>query len=775
LSHIHHKEVNVLHSRRNGSICALGLALGLVMTNPALTEEKRPFEVHDSIEMAYFGTLNASRPLELDDDGIVSPDTRWVVKVTHRGILPEGVTEGTIWLFDAVALRRSVNDKTAKIPTPTALVRVSAGVNGIDFVADRGRTISEVRWSKDSRSVTFLGRDGRENRRLYIIDLQTQKLAALSLETQDVVGYTTSSKGFFYLAAADRHEDQEWHSTGPGIPDIQAGTGLSLIHLLYPNFLGDGCCKPLKFSLWQVTNDRAAPVVEAASKNPVEMFSHYGAQLLSLSPDETRLVTIAYDEPEARPESLLKYRVIDLGNGAVRNLLDTPAAPNEDGYDGRYRAVWSSDSQYLALTVLGRVGAPAQKDDSPISCAVLVFDLSTLRTDCAMPPREAVQGALYTVYWSSPGDKLRIRYRKPYASLYDDEVVERKHGIWKAVAKDLPPLDLPLQMTVTEGLNDPPVLLATDPKTLKSRVVFDPNPQLKDMQLVNVSVFEWKDTHGRTMKGGLAKPVGYVSGRRYPLVIQTHGFDPKKFFRMGYGETANAGRALTSRDIVVLQVGEPFEPYWRTWEAARENGTNVYLAAIDQLAAQGLIDPKKVGLTGYSATGLFVSNALTRAPDRFAAAALSNTDPGSLTDYYTYIDYLRPDYARGDARVVADAKPYGEGLKLWMERAPDFSTDKITAAILLSPATPHDLITEWSLYAQLRDQGKPVDLLYMRSGQHNLAKPLQRFAQQEMIVDWFDFWLNGHENATPAKASQYVRWEKLRAASNAQKMSQLTR
>jgi hypothetical protein len=73
-----------------------------------------------------------------------------------------------------------------------------------------------------------------------------------------------------------------------------------------------------------------------------------------------------------------------------------------------------------------------------------------------------------------------------------------------------------------------------------------------------------------------------------------------------------------------------------------------------------------------------------------------------------------------------------------------------------------------NLYAPLRDQGKPVELQYMRSGQHNLTKPLQKLAHQEMIVDWFDFSLNDHEEPDAAKAEQYVRWRKLRDLRDAQ-------
>jgi len=63
----------------------------------------------------------------------------------------------------------------------------------------------------------------------------------------------------------------------------------------------------------------------------------------------------------------------------------------------------------------------------------------------------------------------------------------------------------------------------------------------------------------------------------------------------------------------------------------------------------------------------------------------------------------------------------------------------------------------------MRLQDKPVDLLYFRGGAHVLAQPQERRISQEMNVDWYDFWLNGHEDPDPAKRAQYTRWLALRA------------
>jgi hypothetical protein len=74
------------------------------------------------------------------------------------------------------------------------------------------------------------------------------------------------------------------------------------------------------------------------------------------------------------------------------------------------------------------------------------------------------------------------------------------------------------------------------------------------------------------------------------------------------------------------------------------------------------------------------------------------------------------------------------------------------------------LVFEWGAYAKLRAQNKPIDLLYIRNGNHVSVKPGHRLVEQEMNVDWFDYWLNGRRSADPAKAAQYRRWDVIKAA-----------
>jgi hypothetical protein len=51
--------------------------------------QHRFFTVQDAVEMAYFGNIFNSSPEEShDDDGAVSPDGRFAIKITHRCCFP---------------------------------------------------------------------------------------------------------------------------------------------------------------------------------------------------------------------------------------------------------------------------------------------------------------------------------------------------------------------------------------------------------------------------------------------------------------------------------------------------------------------------------------------------------------------------------------------------------------------------------------------------------------------------------------------------------------
>ena len=505
------------------------LVLTVTVSAGTSAQEPRPFTVNDAVEMAYFGNIFESSPDRSYDDGSVSPDGRFAISITHRGVLPEGLTEGTIWMFDVADVINSIQDEDTTPSAPLVLARMSAAINGYsgDF-RDRDNILLHPKWSDDGQSVFFLGRDGHENRQLFRVDVGSREVTALSPTEQDVMAYAVNGGHVAYLAGPNVDVDELWRAAGADIPDIAVGSGTPLISLLFPNSLVYANVESLDLEVWRLREGSAEPVRDGETGSPLQVAANIIDADISISPDGTQAVAVISEAREPFDTSNAdSYRIIDLRTGSFRDSADLEAA--------------------------GLGWTPFAQRDANDSSGV--------------------------------------------------------------------------QFQVSEGLNEPPILVATISETGESRIVLDPNPQLADISLLPVDVFEWEDRHGRTNTGGLIRPANFDPGRRYPLVVQTHGFRRDRFFRVGYSDTATAGRALASRNIVVLQADEAALDIDNPPINIEETGLDVYLGAIDNLAADGVIDAERVGISGYSFSGLTAAASIAFAPERFSAAVIANADP----------------------------------------------------------------------------------------------------------------------------------------------------
>jgi hypothetical protein len=104
----------------------------------------------------------------------------------------------------------------------------------------------------------------------------------------------------------------------------------------------------------------------------------------------------------------------------------------------------------------------------------------------------------------------------------------KRDGSWQRnpERRSMPPA---FQVHLEEGLNVPPKLIAFQPDTKERILLLDLNPQFKNLKFGKEEPIRWKATDGHEVEGGLYYPVDYVPGKRYPLVIQTHGFRPDRF------------------------------------------------------------------------------------------------------------------------------------------------------------------------------------------------------------------------------------------------------
>src|SRR5205823_9011548 len=183
---------------------------------------------------------------------------------------------------------------------------------------------------------------------------------------------------------------------------------------------------------------------------------------------------------------------------------------------------------------------------------------------------------------------------------------------------------------------------------------------------------------------------------RYPLVIQTHGFDESFFSPSGPGmPTAFAARALAAAGVIVLQVNEDC-PFVTTKEGSC--AVSAYESAVSRLVSDGLVDPENIGIIGFSRSCYYVMETLTASPVHIKAASITS---GLLFDYWQYA--FNPDRGEGDA--IIGAPPFNDGLQEWLKHSPGFNLDKVNAPLMVVGQGPDVLLTMWSAYSGLHQLG----------------------------------------------------------------------
>jgi hypothetical protein len=257
--------------------------------------------------------------------------------------------------------------------------------------------------------------------------------------------------------------------------------------------------------------------------------------------------------------------------------------------------------------------------------------------------------------------------------------------------------------------------------------------------------------------GGLYLPPNYESGKRYPLVIQTHGFEKDKFWIDGPWSSAFAAQPLAAKDIVVLQVGSSPNPtenrkFTNTPnEAPRQMAA--YEGAIDYLDGRSLIDRSRVGIIGFSRTVSYVAYTLTHSKYQFTAATLAD---GFDAGYVNLMLFGGVDYIAANGGL-----PFGPSLASWIQSSPGFNLDKVNGPVRLEYYGWSGFLGGWQTFSGLTLLNKPVDFVWLPYGLHLLVKPWERLVSQQGNVDWFDFWLKGVVDPDPSKKTEYERWNGL--------------
>jgi len=156
----------------------------------------------------------------------------------------------------------------------------------------------------------------------------------------------------------------------------------------------------------------------------------------------------------------------------------------------------------------------------------------------------------------------------------------------------------------------------------------DVNPKFeRTVALATMKVVRWKSRDGTEIEGLLHLPIGYVEGARVPLLLNIHG-GPAGSWRNSFSPMyhAYAGLGWASLSPNVRGSSGYTDRLREGNTVARGDGIGFgdyhdLMTGVDMLVAQGIADPERLALRGWSYGGILGGWTITQT-DRFKAASI---------------------------------------------------------------------------------------------------------------------------------------------------------
>lgn len=304
---------------------------------------------------------------------------------------------------------------------------------------------------------------------------------------------------------------------------------------------------------------------------------------------------------------------------------------------------------------------------------------------------------------------------------------------------------------VTAEANRPPRLERVDLLTGARAVLFDPNAALAQaLGTLDTQLLRWTDAHGHAFTGQLyAAP--RVDGVPPPLFVTYYRC--MGFVRGGSGDEWPLA-SLAAQGISTLCINAPSF----SSDAAERYGVGLSAveSAIALLAADGRIDPARVGMGGLS-FGSEVTMWTLMHSSLISAASLAS--PTTSQMYYLLGSNLGEDFLSLLQSNWQLGSPEATPAQ-WQRISPASNLDRITVPILMQ--LPEQEYMHGLDYAIPLMRADRADVYVFPHAAHNKVQPRHKLAVYTRNLDWFRFWLLGREDTAPDKAAQYAHWRRMR-------------
>ena len=494
---------------------------------------------------------------------------------------------------------------------------------------------------------------------------------------------------------------------------------------------------------------------------------------------EGRLATQRYGKTGFSRVPLLaqvpdRWKAVDLATGAQRELpssevMHESGAENEpaDAGDKPWKQVRSGKGWLAMLTRVGERKDMRLKPDVALSVRppnalrsiTCTAPLCTGKKITGIQWRPAHNEVLFTETDPEEGGAQSIyRWNTESNAVYP---VVYSQGLVNGGSDQSSPCGVSpaVMICVTADANQPPRLERIDLETGARRVLFAPNAALAQEVAGSTParLLRWKDAKGHAFTGQFYAAHGSASAAA-PLFINYYLCTG--FVRGGVGNEYPFA-SLAAHGISALCINHP--PGFMMDAIARyEQGLAAVESAIDLLSKEGEIDSTRVGMGGLS----FGSEVTTWVAMKSRLLAAASVSTPSMSSTYYLLGSIRGKLFTDALKMLWGLGSPEKTPGRWRLLSPQFNLDKISAPILLQ-VPEQEYLAALDYAIPLMSKGM-ADLHVFPDEPHQKFQPRHKLAAYERNLDWFRYWLQGHEDPSPAKVEQYRHWE---AMCDAQKAS----
>ncbi|SEF75430.1 Dipeptidyl aminopeptidase/acylaminoacyl peptidase [Bryocella elongata] len=628
-------------------------------------------------------------------DPQISPDGKSIAFVTSRADLKEDRWESEIDLVD-VASKKVM-----------ALTHDRQGVGS-------------PRWSPTGDRLAFTAQDGDKKGQIFILPMSGGEAAQLTHVKTSISSYAWRPDGQgFAFASPDEAPEKKGEAKFDdafevGNNDFQQKSRMMPVHIWTIGLTGDA--KRLTSGTWSLPNHLPG-----------------GAPKLSWTLDGKSLLFTRAESPLTGDGSLGRLQKVDVASGEIKPLA-SGSFPEDD-------AMVSPDGKLVAF-----MGPRDGKRGSGTTVYVMPLAGGTV-TDIAHVMDHSINGA----EWMPDGSMLIAATFRTRPAL----LVQPVEG--KSMRIDLGALTPGGGMNAGEDGSIAFVATTPDhPAELYYVAKGSEAPMqmthlqtvTEGMTLAKQETVRWKSDQF-DVNGVLTYPVGYVAGKKYPLVLYIHG-GPNSASVQSFTPSS---QILAAKGWLVLEPnyrgstsdGSTFELAGMGKAGAGSGPGRDIVAGVKMLEAKGIVDEKKIATTGWSEGGYLTSWLIGNYPDMWAAA-IAGAPVTDLVDEYALSDIMF-----GESDIFGPSPFVGDGMKLYLAESPITYAAKVKApTLILNDVGDYRVPTPqvYKFYHALKDNGVMVKYVIYPVVGHSPTDPIRA---RDVWRRW-TAWLEPYLGSAPAQA-----------------------